>query len=187
MANILGVGSNPDQGTQGLQDFFDSSGGQFLLNQGLDSTDAFYRAKGLGQSGAEAKGLENYRSGLASTKLQDYFGNLSQLFQGGLSAGSLIGQTATQTGKAVASPSPASVIGSLLSAISDRRLKKDIVKLGEIENGLPWYNFRYLWDAADAPLREGLMSDDVRKVRPQAVVTGSSGFDRVIYPIAMGV
>lgn len=73
------------------------------------------------------------------------------------------------------------------SMFSDRRLKRDIKQVGATGNGLPWYKFRYVWDGADEPLREGLMSDDVRKVAPNAVIVdAATGFDKVQYDLAMG-
>lgn len=76
---------------------------------------------------------------------------------------------------------------SLIKALpwSDRRLKKDIAKIGE-RNGLPWYNFRYIWDNDNDPIREGLMSDDLRRLKPSAVVVDKSGYDTVDYDIALG-
>ncbi|HWT63273.1 MAG TPA: tail fiber domain-containing protein, partial [Ochrobactrum sp.] len=74
-----------------------------------------------------------------------------------------------------------------LLPFSDRRLKRDVERIGTLENGLPWYRFNYKWDDTEAAPREGLMSDDVRKVIPSAVVIDpSSGFDTVNYHIAMG-
>ncbi len=62
--------------------------------------------------------------------------------------------------------------------ISDVRLKADIVEVGATAFGLPLYQFRYL----DGDARfEGVMAQDVLKVRPDAVVTGSDGFYRVDY------
>ncbi|QNQ62518.1 tail fiber domain-containing protein [Brucella sp. 6810] len=70
---------------------------------------------------------------------------------------------------------------------SDRRLKRDIERIGTLANGLPWYRFNYKWDDKDAAPREGLMSDDVRHVIPDAVVIDpASGFDTVNYSVAMG-
>lgn len=66
--------------------------------------------------------------------------------------------------------------------ISDRRLKRDISKVGALPNGLPVYTFRYLWSD---DLHTGLMSDDVRKVHPDAVLTMSNGFDAVDYAKAV--
>jgi hypothetical protein len=68
---------------------------------------------------------------------------------------------------------------------SDRRLKKDIIEIGE-KNGLPWYGFRYIWDDAISPLRYGFMADDVMEVMPQAVEKDPSGFYKVDYDMAMG-
>lgn len=70
---------------------------------------------------------------------------------------------------------------SLIPLLSDRRMKKDIKQVGTVENGLPWYEFRYLTDGEGSPIREGLMSDDVRAFRPDAVIVGADGFDRVDY------
>lgn len=75
-------------------------------------------------------------------------------------------------------------LGGAAILASDRRLKLDIERTGELENGLPWYRFRYVWDAPGT-VREGLMSDDVRKVRPEAVTVDEYGFDRVFYQLAM--
>ncbi len=61
---------------------------------------------------------------------------------------------------------------------SDRRLKTHIRRLRTLANGLGWYVFRYLWEDKE---REGVMSDEVRKIMPKAVSVGSDGFDRVDY------
>ena len=69
-----------------------------------------------------------------------------------------------------------------LPKISDRRAKKDIELVGTLPNGLPWYSYRYLSDDDRAPLRQGVMSDDVRAMMPEAVtVDKASGFDAVDY------
>lgn len=114
---------------------------------------------------------------LPYTGINALSGNLASLFSGGVQkgpgiGGQILGGLAQGAGAALAA--------------SDRRLKTNIRRVGTIDNGLPWYKFRYVWDAPDEPLREGLMSDDVRKVRPQAVVIDRlSGFDMVFYPLAM--
>lgn len=64
---------------------------------------------------------------------------------------------------------------------SDRRSKRDIKKVGELKNGLGWYEFNYKTDDKDAPIRQGVMSDEVRLVVPDAVIVGGDGFDRVDY------
>ena len=61
---------------------------------------------------------------------------------------------------------------------SDVRLKTDISEVGTTVHGLPLYQFRYL--DGTGPF-EGVMAQDVLKVRPDAVLTGEDGFYRVDY------
>lgn len=105
----------------------------------------------------------------------DYTGLVNQKYQADMNAYN------AQTG----------ALGGLFSLgakaiFSDRRLKKDIVSLGE-KNGLPWYGFRYIWEDEISPLRQGYMADEVAKVKPEAVSIHESGFAQVDYDIAMGV
>jgi hypothetical protein len=69
-------------------------------------------------------------------------------------------------------------LGSALIGLSDRRAKRDIKQIGTLPNGLNWYSFRYLDD--ETP-REGVMSDEVREIMPDAVIIGPDGLDRVDY------
>ncbi|MGN7962187.1 tail fiber domain-containing protein [Brucella sp. 22210] len=69
-------------------------------------------------------------------------------------------------------------LGSALIGLSDRRAKRDIKKIGALPNGLNWYEFRYL---NDETRQEGVMSDEVRAIMPDAVIIGADGFDRVDY------
>lgn len=64
---------------------------------------------------------------------------------------------------------------------SDRRLKRDIRRIGKLANGLAVYAFRYIWGDQETV---GLMADEVKKVRPHAVVT-IAGFDAVNYAEAV--
>lgn len=65
---------------------------------------------------------------------------------------------------------------------SDRRLKTDIDRVGTLDNGLPVYSFRY---KEGGPFQIGLMSDDVKKLHPEAVMRHPDGFDRVDYARAV--
>jgi len=76
-----------------------------------------------------------------------------------------------------------SLAGSLGSAaiLSDRRVKRDIKRVGRTENGFPIYSYRYAWD--DKP-QIGLMAQDVEKRAPHAVIT-SGGIKHVDYAKAL--
>jgi len=69
-------------------------------------------------------------------------------------------------------------VNCLELAISDRRLKTDIRKVGVAANGLPLYTFRYM--GGDVQFR-GVMAQDVLNHTPEAVVTLPSGYLAVNY------
>jgi hypothetical protein len=74
--------------------------------------------------------------------------------------------------------------GSWLGGPSDRRLKQDIEPLeGRKFAGLPLYKFRFRADPS--VLQVGVMSDDVRKVHPNAVSVNADGYDMVDYGLLM--
>jgi len=60
---------------------------------------------------------------------------------------------------------------------SDRRLKTNIRKIGQMANGLFIYIYNYIWGG---PLQIGVMADEVRRIMPHAVVN-IGGFDAVNY------
>jgi hypothetical protein len=74
----------------------------------------------------------------------------------------------------------ASLGGAAIGA-SDARLKRDTHYLSTDERGNRWWLFRYLWDALDAPLRLGVMAQEVLAHNPRAVLTHPSGFLLVDY------
>ena len=61
---------------------------------------------------------------------------------------------------------------------SDRRLKRDIVRLGVSPSGLPIYSFQYVWGG---PRYIGAMAQDLLKLRPDAVILDDSGYYKVDY------
>lgn len=106
----------------------------------------------------------------------DYTGLVNQQYQAKLAASqSAMGGIAGLGAGLLKAVIPA---GGLFS---DRRLKRDIERIGE-KNGYPWYRFKYVWsDEA----HEGVMSDDVRAIKPEAVFVHDSGFDMVDYDMIM--
>ncbi len=61
---------------------------------------------------------------------------------------------------------------------SDRRLKTDIIKIGESPSGLNIYSFEYIDKSFGEGTYSGVMSDEIPK---EAVTKGNDGFDRVDY------
>lgn len=66
--------------------------------------------------------------------------------------------------------------------LSDRRAKTDIKRVGQLDNGLPVYSYRY---KGENVTHIGLMADEVEKAIPHAVVEGTDGLKRVRYDIAV--
>jgi hypothetical protein len=65
-----------------------------------------------------------------------------------------------------------------VAALSDRRLKTDIVEVGMLTDDIPLYRFRYLWSDE---VFVGVMAQDLLALRPDAVLVGNDGFYRVDY------
>jgi hypothetical protein len=63
-------------------------------------------------------------------------------------------------------------------AASDVRLKRDIVLLARLDNGIGVYRYRYIWDDT---LYVGVMAQEVLAIVPQAVQLGNDGYLRVDY------
>lgn len=91
------------------------------------------------------------------------------------------GQLGALNAKNAQTASTNSTIGALAMAaamaFSDRRLKRNIVKLGVAPNGLNVYSFDYVWGESAI----GHMADEVEVMYPEAVVTHESGFKMVNY------
>ena len=61
---------------------------------------------------------------------------------------------------------------------SDIRLKHDVVLLGRLDNGLGYYRFAY---GGSEKAYVGVIAQEVRAVRPDAVAVGRDGYLRVSY------
>jgi hypothetical protein len=66
----------------------------------------------------------------------------------------------------------------VLPALSDSRLKTDILRTGTSPSGLPIYSYRYL---GRPQLYQGVMAQDLVALRPEAVVEGPFGVLLVDY------
>lgn len=77
LGNLGNMHFNFDPTEQSLQQ---TPGYQFTLNQGLNTVNNQLAAKGLNLSGAQAKGIANYTTGLADTTYQQQYQNALQNF-----------------------------------------------------------------------------------------------------------
>lgn len=134
--------------------------GAALATQGLAGLNS-----GFGAAGSLAGQMGQNATNMYGTQSRDYYAD-----QGGDSFGSILGGLG---GLAAG--------GAKLWALSDRRLKENIVQVGVHEaTGLPLYEFSYL----NSQTRyRGVMADDVAKVAPEAVRREERGFDSVNYAL----
>lgn len=188
VSSILGLGGQAAQ-NEALGNWYNSSGGKFLLDQGMDQIMGNRAAGGLLRSGGTGKALEDYRMGLVSTKLNEYLGNVFNMNQQALGAGALVsGAGQYSRGK---STSNSGGLGSALGAIfaSDARLKENVVKVRTDPDGLGIYEWDYLpiegQIAAFMPegRQRGVMADEVAALRPWALGPVVDGFATVRYDL----
>jgi hypothetical protein len=72
---------------------------------------------------------------------------------------------------------------------SDIRMKENIIPMGSLPNGLPFYQFEYkteFKDIAGHGQFVGVMAQEVEMVRPEAVLTTSEGYKMVNYGVLNG-
>jgi len=150
-------------------------------------------AGGILNSGTTARALQSRGADLNQSFFNNYLQNLSGLSSQGLQAGGLVanaGQKSTSTGQSQGgSPSLFSQIttgigqvGQAVGAVgtaSDRRLKTDIEKIGEMPDGLGIYSYRF---RAGVERVVGVMADEVEKLRPWALgAKFAGGYQTVHY------
>jgi len=73
-----------------------------------------------------------------------------------------------------------SIAGGAIGALSDRRLKKNINKIGVSEKGINIYSFEYIDERFGKGLWQGVMSDEIPD---EAVIRHEDGFDLVDYSL----
>jgi hypothetical protein len=84
----------------------------------------------------------------------------------------------TRNANTQAAASTAAAIGMAALAFSDKRVKKDIEKIGKTDGGLPIYTFKY---KGEDKTQMGVMAQDVEKKQPKAAATAPSGIKMVNY------
>lgn len=96
MGNMLGLNGTQAQ-NQGFQNFQNSTGYQFGLNQGLGSITGNAATSGLLNSGGTLKAMDTYGQNYANTQYGNYMSQLQGLLGSGNQAASIIGNTGQQS------------------------------------------------------------------------------------------
>lgn len=95
------------------------------------------------------------------------------------------GPTSTTTSESTTkTPSIASVVGSIMGAFSDIRMKENIELVGKTAGGINVYDFDYKPEfkgIAGHGRYRGVMADEVEKIIPEAVLVASNGYKMVDY------
>lgn len=148
------------------------------LSQGITGQGA---ASGLLNSGSTAKALQTRGTELNQSFFNNYLQQLAGLSGLGLQAGGLVANTGQKSvgGSPSTLGSIASTVGGIASIFgSDRRLKRDIKRVDEFEDGLGIYEYRYLTSMRRVI---GVMADEVEKLRPWALGPKIAGYRTVNY------
>lgn len=160
-----------------------ATGFDAMAEQGSRGITGNAAAGGLLRSGSTAKGLQEYGNNIQNQYVQQYMQQLLGLSGLGMGAGQLI-SGAGGVNKSSGSSNNKSGIGGLVGGVasgiaaSDRRLKKDITKVGALPNGLNVYEFTYINDSGP---HVGVMADEVAKLMPEALGPVVDGYMTVNY------
>lgn len=194
LGSLLGLDGG-SAGRDALDQYKNSAGYDFIMKSGIDGIENSAAGKGLLKSGATLKGLENHRQNVGTQFYNNFLDRLLGLSNQGIQAGGLVAGAGQQsygksnstassygqsTGTSSSNPGISGFLGSLSSAIaaSDPRLKYDVVRLGELPNGLGLYSFKHIGDDDRVV---GVMADEVAEKQPDALGPEIDGFMTVDY------
>ena len=159
---------------------------QIMQQYGVDERAAVQLMATLGE---QERGIDQQKR-MAELAQLEAMGSLYgatpfQLFQGQQGTGTTkMNGTTVEKGKPSMFNSilaAANVASQFFPAKSERRVKRDIKKVGALPNGLNVYNFRYVWDSDTAPLHRGVMVDEVELIQPEALGPVIHGIQTVDY------
>ena len=137
-------------------------------------------------------------SGYVGGRVQNQADQAAAPYQGGQSEqaspsllASLLRGDATSANDPTSGQAPATGWGAVGQSVgqaaqavgrkSDRRLKSEVTRIGELPNGLPVYHYRL----EGGPFEIGCMADEVLSLHPGAVWEADDGFLRVDYSQAV--
>ena len=151
---------------------------------GASGVIGFGDAAGRNSSNAAtvAQGSTGQATGAASP-MQGAFGIAQRAYGSNLDAYTSLNKVSMEQ-QAAAQQGVGQLIGVLGSAAikaSDRRLKKHAKKIADLAHGVGLWAYRYIWEPDTAPIRHGVMADEIQKVFPEAVLVGPGGYLKVDY------
>lgn len=185
-ANTVGTAANGiaagGGAQQGYNNYLQMAGYAPAMRQMAQGVTGQGAAAGLLNSGATAKALQTRGAELNNQFFNNYLQQLAGLSGLGLQAGGLVANTGQKSTSTGGSPSTlgsiASTVGGIASIFSDRRLKRDIERVGEFPDGLGIYAYRYVMGAKRVL---GVMADEVAKLRPWALGPERASYATVNY------
>lgn len=182
LAQLLGVSPSGGGAQQGYNNYLQMAGYAPAMRQMAQGVTGQGAASGLLNSGATVKALQTRGAELNQGFFNNYLQQLAGLSGLGLQAGGLVANTGQKSTSTGGSPSTlgsiASTVGGIASIFSDRRLKRDIERVGEFPDGLGIYAYRYVMGAKRVL---GVMADEVAKLRPWALGPERAGYATVNY------
>ena len=159
------------------------TGYDFEKDRGESGIMTLLGSKGMRNSGAALKSLVQFNDGLQRSSINQYVEKLLGLTGIGFNAGNQLtqaGNTSQSQSTGKSSSFEADGIGKFIGSIlaSDRRLKEDIKKVGQLDNGLNVYTYKYL---NGKTTYVGVMADEVADIMPEALGPTMNGFMTVDY------
>jgi hypothetical protein len=173
--------------SSGFNAYKDATGFDAMSEAGSRGITGNKAASGLLRSGSTGMALQNYGNQMQDQFAGNYMDRLLGQANLGLGAGGLMAQAGQQSvSKSKDKPGLGGFLGQMGAGIaaSDRRLKKNIHKIAEMDNGLNVYQYRYTND--DGP-HIGVMADEVALIQPEALGPVVDGYMTVDYGKLEGV
>lgn len=167
---LSGSGQN-----QNLNNFANSTGMEFVRDQGMKGITSSQASRGLLGSGSTLKAMNKFGQGVGSTYLNGYMDNAFKLGNLGLGAGGVMANAGNWS-KSKGEGQKNGILSSLVSAgagipgVSDRRLKSDIEHVHTAKDGLKIYTY-----IIDGKRQTGVMAHEVKQLRPHAFIPNFRG------------
>lgn len=194
ISTMLGLGGDSAAQRTALDNFSNSTGMGFLRDQINNQVTSNKAASGLLNSGSMATALQDRGAALGSTFLNNYMQNLFGLGNLGIQAGGVMsdaGKWSKGTEDSKGSGPKKGLMDYASDAAkayaasgSDPRLKTDVIKVGELPNGLGVYEWTYRQDTSlklPEGRYQGIMAPEVAKIAPKYLGPTIDGYMTVHY------